>query len=165
MRSRLEADYAAHLDNRGVEWEYEPICFAGPAGQWLPDFTYEADGTRFYIEIKPSSIMKPEDILFFLSCDLANNLSRMLCQDYIPGVANTLDRMAVAWLSDPATTLMLVVWMYGYSTPVLTIIGRDGTWRCRESKPSAAAAEILIGRASRRPGFYEARWVGKCRSR
>jgi hypothetical protein len=38
MRSRLEADYAAYLDDMEQSWEYEPICFASGSTQWLPDF-------------------------------------------------------------------------------------------------------------------------------
>ena len=69
MRSRLEADYAAHLDRSGVKWEYEPTCFAGPKGQWLPDFRHhkrirfnKEDGLPdefipVYTEIKPVSFV------------------------------------------------------------------------------------------------------------
>ncbi|MBP7631878.1 MAG: hypothetical protein KA758_15605 [Acidimicrobiales bacterium] len=39
MRSRLEAGYAAWLDHVGFDWSYEAHCYAGPGGQWLPDFT------------------------------------------------------------------------------------------------------------------------------
>lgn len=38
MRSRLEAGFAQWLDERAVEWEYEPECFANTDGQYLPDF-------------------------------------------------------------------------------------------------------------------------------
>ena len=38
MRYRLEADYASALDRDDQPWKYEPKCFAGPDGQWLPDF-------------------------------------------------------------------------------------------------------------------------------
>lgn len=38
MRSRLEARVAAWLDSLGVLWEYEPVAFASPDGQYLPDF-------------------------------------------------------------------------------------------------------------------------------
>lgn len=29
------------LDRQGWEWAYEPDCFAGEGGQWLPDFRVE----------------------------------------------------------------------------------------------------------------------------
>ena len=51
MRSRLEADYASCLDRGGIDWKYEPTCFAGPDGQWLPDFKTKPGG---YIEVKPA---------------------------------------------------------------------------------------------------------------
>ena len=38
MRSRLEALFAEELDRWGIGWTYEPECFAGPDGQYLPDF-------------------------------------------------------------------------------------------------------------------------------
>lgn len=63
MRSRLEARFAARLDQvvarhpelfADTKWEYEPVCFAGEDGQYLPDFALAtADGTRVYVEVKP----------------------------------------------------------------------------------------------------------------
>jgi hypothetical protein len=65
MRSRLEAGYAAWLDQWGFHWEYEPQAFASPSGQYLPDFLLKqvpaatGDGkvrtTDVYVEVKPSS--------------------------------------------------------------------------------------------------------------
>jgi len=57
MRSRLEAAYAEQFDAFGWRWEYEPECFASPAGQYLPDFRvwpgfYDEAGPT-YIEVKP----------------------------------------------------------------------------------------------------------------
>jgi hypothetical protein len=51
MRSRLEAQYAAHLDATGRDWSYEPKCFADRKGQYLPDFL--VDGV--YVEVKPTA--------------------------------------------------------------------------------------------------------------
>jgi hypothetical protein len=66
MRSRLEASYAQHLDEQELTWEYEPNCFAGDTGQYLPDFritTYPRAALgahlrpparrRLYVEVKP----------------------------------------------------------------------------------------------------------------
>jgi hypothetical protein len=70
MRSRLEAGFAQWLDQMGWKWQYEPECFAGPSGQWLPDFlihqpclTLDWPGGNddvhlsyeVYIEVKPST--------------------------------------------------------------------------------------------------------------
>lgn len=41
MRSRLEATAAALFDRFGAAWQYEPMCFASEAGQYLPDFRVE----------------------------------------------------------------------------------------------------------------------------
>jgi hypothetical protein len=56
MRSRLEAKFAAWLDEWGWQWSYEPQCFAGDGGQYLPDFQTDMGGflpERSYIEVKP----------------------------------------------------------------------------------------------------------------
>lgn len=50
MRSRLEAAFAAILDDTDCTWQYEPRCFASPQGQYLPDFLVN---DKSYIEIKP----------------------------------------------------------------------------------------------------------------
>lgn len=55
MRSRLEASYAARLDERQVDWEYEPRAFGGRRGQYLPDFVvHETLVGDVYLEIKPT---------------------------------------------------------------------------------------------------------------
>lgn len=62
MRSRLEAGFAAWLDEAKLSWAYEPECFAGPAGQYLPDFRIDnltivgiADDVTAYVEVKPET--------------------------------------------------------------------------------------------------------------
>jgi hypothetical protein len=50
MRSRLEASFAAHLDNVGERWQYEPECYSSAAGQYLPDFVVRGG----YYEVKPT---------------------------------------------------------------------------------------------------------------
>lgn len=62
MRSRLEAGFAAWLDENGVTWEYEPRAYASDEGQYLPDFEV-LDGVRLdgwdgytrniFFEVKP----------------------------------------------------------------------------------------------------------------
>lgn len=59
MRSRLEALVAAYLDRHGFVWQYEPVCFAGMQGQYLPDFRIQrSDNADVYLEVKP----KPEKL-------------------------------------------------------------------------------------------------------
>jgi hypothetical protein len=59
MRSRLEADFARHLDRMGVAWVYEPRIF-GPKGRgYLPDFQLVRDGRPCYIEVKPTLAQVP----------------------------------------------------------------------------------------------------------
>ena len=109
MRSRLEADFAAFLDQSGAEWEYEPICFAGPDGQWLPDFCVLQDEDLIYFEIKPESLQ-------------AEQIDAVLTQ------------MRVAWLTEPDAILQLVIWSYGDPRRSHTIMGfppkgdTDLTW-------------------------------------
>lgn len=54
MRSRLEARFAEHCDKVGLEWEYEPICFADEQGQYLPDFLVDDGEQHAYVEVKPN---------------------------------------------------------------------------------------------------------------
>ncbi len=108
MRSRLEADFAAFLDRGGVSWEYEPVCFAGPHGQWLPDFRVLDGAERIYAEIKPESLRNDQ-------------------------IDPTLKRMRVAWLTEPAALLHLAIWPFGKPRQSFNIMGdtrEDLTWWC-----------------------------------
>jgi hypothetical protein len=96
MRSRLEADYASALDRDGETWEYEPTCFAGPDGQWLPDFRVSCMG--FYVEVKPAYLIEWD------TPELSGVYDR---------IDKILQRMTVAWLSEPRALLKLVFWSYG----------------------------------------------------
>jgi hypothetical protein len=54
MRSRLEADFARHLDDMGANWTYEPAIY-GPRGKgYLPDFQIERPDGYHFIEVKPT---------------------------------------------------------------------------------------------------------------
>lgn len=88
MRSRLEADFASFLDRTDAEWEYEPVCFAGPDGQWLPDFRISRRGQRSYVEVKPESLLDGD-------------------------IDQTLEQMSVAWLTEPDVILELAIWRFG----------------------------------------------------
>jgi hypothetical protein len=55
MRSRLEATYAARLDELGEDWTYEPRAYADSSGQYLPDFEVRvAGGYKVFIEVRPT---------------------------------------------------------------------------------------------------------------
>ncbi len=82
MRSRTEARYAATLDVRGMEWEYEPQCFASEDGQYLPDFKVTERGSHAYVEVKGTM---PADI---------EAVQR---------------QMEIIWASEPDAPLMIVV--------------------------------------------------------
>ena len=60
MRSRLEAGYAAWLDQEHHDWQYEPGAFSNTAGQYLPDFrlndvwcSWLGRTATVYVEVKP----------------------------------------------------------------------------------------------------------------
>lgn len=108
MRSRLEADFAAWLDRKKFTWAYEPTCFAGPDGQWLPDFRIAAEGKpNTYVELKPM----PED-------------DRPTAEF----VDSLLRKMQTAWLSEPTSTLQLIFWKWGHGPEqILTSEGEYDT--------------------------------------
>jgi hypothetical protein len=110
MRSRLEADYAAHLDRYGYRWEYEPECFANGEGQWLPDFG--------------SSFADHGPLAMFTEVKPAEPLKRLIagCSDFVEHVDAVLRKVEVAWSSRPDALLELVFWQWGEG-PYLTITG------------------------------------------
>jgi hypothetical protein len=113
MRSRLEAKYAAYLDLYEVPWEYEPECFAGPEGQWLPDFRYGTGNS--YVEVKPMELFRFRD---------GNVDAREKRVDAI------LAQMSITWHSVPAARLSLVFLDYSREDPDVTIAAcSDGPWR------------------------------------
>jgi hypothetical protein len=66
MRSRLEAGFAAWLDRKHFDWEYEPCAFASDDGQYLPDFRLRKVFAAWlpglitaYVEVKPDTFMEP----------------------------------------------------------------------------------------------------------
>lgn len=109
MRSRLEADYAAHLDRNGEEWGYETECFASSDGQWLPDF--RVSGADVLVEVKSAHLLELQD-----GEDGAAAIDRI---DAI------LKRMTIAWESRADAPLELVFWSYGATVPVLIIHGNQ----------------------------------------
>ena len=106
MRSRLEASYAAHLDaTAGPDnWEYEPTCFAGPDGQWLPDFGIDEPDGRAYVELKPISLRESP----------AEAIDKILRQ------------MSVALLSEPQCTLRLQFWDWEANAGEAITLGAGG---------------------------------------
>jgi len=53
MRSRLEADFAAHLDLTEVAWKYEPRIYGPKGNGYLPDFeVIRPDGRACFVEVK-----------------------------------------------------------------------------------------------------------------
>jgi hypothetical protein len=108
MRSRLEADFAQFLDtwsNPG-DWAYEPQCFAGQSGQYLPDFGIGEPPAAQYVEVKP--------------------------RDWHGDINGLLRNMTVIWESEPQAQLHLFLWSYGqWDEYVLFTSGRGGSWNRR----------------------------------
>lgn len=114
MRSRLEADYAAWMDRVGRKWEYEPVCFASSDGQWLPDF--RAGKARVLQEVKSAHLLEQEEGEG--PVDVINRIDVIL------------QRMTIAWASEPDAWLELIFWAYGACEPTLSIAGRrDDVWQ------------------------------------
>jgi hypothetical protein len=115
MRSRLEADYAGHLDRGGRPWEYEPVCFGGDDGQWLPDFRVGRVGSSqtWLVELKPASLLKSR--------------KGEAGWDVVRRIDEILARASIAWLSEPGAAIDLVFWTYGATTADYTITGRSNT--------------------------------------
>lgn len=53
MRSRLEADFARHLDSQRIVWRYEPTVFGQRGSGYLPDFLLIRSDGPHYVEVKP----------------------------------------------------------------------------------------------------------------
>jgi len=120
MRSRLEADYAGHLDRRGLFWEYEPVCFGGEDGQWLPDFRGRrpdsAPSESWLIELKPVSLLGSRESES--EWDVIDRIDKILTQ------------ASIAWLSEPDVAINLVFWAYRASEADFKIVARGGSpWR------------------------------------
>jgi len=87
MRSRLEAQFAAELDEEGRRWSYEPRAFANQSGQYLPDFQVhpddegEADPYPTFIEVRPT----------------------------VDGAYRAMSQMPIIWDSEPKACLIIVV--------------------------------------------------------
>ena len=127
MRSRLEADYASALDRDGQLWKYEPECFAGPDGQWLPDFRID---DRTYVELKPAYLIEWD--------------TREL-DDVYDRVDAILRQMSVVWLSKPEAHLQLTFWSYGLDQvqAPLTIAGSSNGPIWYTSTPSTLDVPLL----------------------
>lgn len=60
MRSRIEADFAHHLDSQRIVWRHEPAIF-GPRGEgYLPDFALLREDGPHFVEVKSTLREVPE---------------------------------------------------------------------------------------------------------
>ena len=97
MRSRLEAGYAAWLDQWHFDWEYEPCAFAGSRGQYLPDFRIPAITCTWLNEPAVAYIeVKPKDWPYWNNSDDSSADHQQLMR-----------RMAIIWESEPDAILLL----------------------------------------------------------
>jgi hypothetical protein len=111
MRSRLEARYAAWLDEVGFEWAYEPCAFANRDRQYLPDF-----------RIRDVAIRQPgldELGLPDLCCDVYVELKPSECD-----VNEQLLRLGTIWDSEPGAAVLLE---REHRPPMLGLCGKDTT--------------------------------------
>lgn len=119
MRSRLEASWAAHFDELGLVWTYEPVAFGGRGGQYLPDFLLEhPNGDRAYAEIKPT----------------------------LEAAYRALPRMAIVWESEPDAELVMYVAGAGFYRGLR---GRWRWWPSDPDLREAIIARRKAARAAR----------------
>lgn len=125
MRSRLEADYAAHLDSDGTPWEYEPTCFANERGQWLPDFRTwpygDTSGAPTYVELKPEYLCH--------AIDGETDEDGSPCQFAVTArIDGYLTQMATTWDAE-AAELLLTFWRYQHGeTLSIASVGPWAPW-------------------------------------
>lgn len=105
MRSRLEARFAAKLDEWRAQWTYEPLAYANAHGQYLPDFRLAPvlgdDGS---IEVPPAFIeVRPTWERGFLA----------------------LTSMQIIWDSEPSALLLITV---PESPMVMVASGKHRHW-------------------------------------
>lgn len=80
MRSRLEADFARHLDSHWIKWTYEPRPYFAKGKGYLPDFQVELGDRPAFIEVKPS----------------------------VFGAELAKDKMEIIWETEPTAFLVIV---------------------------------------------------------
>lgn len=104
MRSRLEARFAAEMDDAGARWSYEPRAYANERGQYLPDFQVveyggEPPRTPLFFEVRPT----------------------------IDRAFLAMERMAIIWDSEPTAELWIavpgVIWFHA--------TGDDRKWKAQ----------------------------------
>lgn len=131
MRSRLEADFASTLGRHGEIWEYEPFCFAADGVQWLPDFrvSYPGQKTAQYIEVKPAQLMWQGGLASIVGM-----------------IDSLLQKMSVAWESEPDAHLLLAFHRYGQRWPDFEAVGAPGRpWMCSDNLSPNVMFEIWQG--------------------
>lgn len=131
MRSRLEARYAAWLDNVGINWTYEPRCFASPEGQYLPDFRLDGvewlgSPRRVYVELKPTPAAITREVRAKAAIVFANEpdafmlfespgcLAELHCPPSLGGTRLTVTwaRTAPAWAPSLVAPIDLSWWRH-----------------------------------------------------
>ena len=115
FRSRLEVDFARALDRANIRWWYEPRIFRPARNSeslsWIADFIvigvpggFGRSGTA-YVELKSADLTPSE-------------------------IARQLRRVSVAWETDPAVVVQLIIWKWGEGA-VLVFTGRHWEWSVR----------------------------------
>lgn len=111
MRSRLEALFAEELDQWGIGWTYEPECFAGPGGQYLPDFKLDIEG--FDIATNDPEADEPTGCLQvglprLIGTPPMRGSVYVEVKPSVPAVAETLaERMCIIRASEPDAHLLV----------------------------------------------------------
>ncbi|NEA21577.1 hypothetical protein [Actinomadura bangladeshensis] len=145
MRSRLEAGFAAWLDETHFDWEYEPCAFATEDGQYLPDFrlrnvfvAWMEKPATVYIEVKPTSFEMVWTRAFGTwqtsSDDApARNAAKLACAARIIGQSEPTSLLFLAKQNEPLTWIADVADAIDigqeYGASPLSLIWRPGDRR------------------------------------
>ena len=146
MRSRLEAGFAMWLDANHFDWKYEPKCFAGEAGQYLPDFGLYGVQVAGYPPVSLTVYVETKHALWSEDWD---------------DLLRVAERMRVVWETEPHAFLAIAQPEPSY--PILTIVGdREagihlGGW---VASRSGCAPNIALPLTSEELPWYGEWWKG-----
>jgi hypothetical protein len=99
MRSRLEADFAYHLDRLETPWAYEPLLFETDGRAYLPDFQIVRDGRPCFIEVKPTldKVPRAKQRMEFIWRAIPDAVLLVVCAEGSTFFAATRDESWRSW--------------------------------------------------------------------
>lgn len=146
MRSRLEAGFAAWLDEWNFEWSYEPQAFASERGQYLPDFRIDVQvfpwkKTYAYVEVKPATFRIDENLQAAMSIiwDSEAEAFLLVAQPRHPSQTDRPEHASIVMLQPPHAAPYYMPWVPVPGSPGRLALAQqvsatcepwpDGFWR------------------------------------